>query len=151
MDEKHAPTRPSRRLLCAFGAASLLAACAAANDPENIVASYGLSVAAQVDVAGPRDAMARCLVERQNVASYPMGIAPGYTATEIHGDTAYVTQWFSLKHGISWATRFALHPVGTGVTQVQVLLPVEQTSSAYYLRAALEVIRRCRLAAAGAS
>lgn len=122
----------------------MLGACATANSPENIAASYGLSVAAEVNVARPRDEVARCLNERENSASYPMGIAPGFTATERYGDSVYVSQWFYLKRGMQWTTRFALHPIGDAATQVQVLLPVELSLSDHYLRAALEVIARCQ-------
>ena len=107
-------------------------------------------MAAQVNLARPRDQAARCLVERQNAASYPWGVSPGYTSTETYDDTVYLTQWFFLKRGMTWTTRLALHPIGEGATQVEVLLPVEYSASEHYLRAALEVIARCQPASASA-
>lgn len=150
MCEKYVRRPTASRFLAAFGAALLLGACAAANAPENIDAAYGLSVAAQVDMARPLDQAARCLVERQNAGSYPWGVGPGYTSTETYDDTVYLTQWFFIKRGMTWTTRLALHSSGEGATQVEVLLPVEHSTSEHYLRAALEVIARCQPASASA-
>jgi len=99
-------------------------------------------------MARPRDDAARCLRERENSASYPWGVAPGFTSTEVKGENVYLTQWFSLKRGMQWSTYFVLRPTGDGSTLVQVVLPMEWSLSESYLRAALEVIEHCQPASA---
>jgi hypothetical protein len=107
-------------------------------------ASYGLSVAAELRVAGSQQAVARCLRYKENSASYPQGVAPGFTATETEGTTVRITQWFFLKRGATWATRFDLRPLADGATIVQVILPIELYASQAYQRAAVELIAHCQ-------
>jgi hypothetical protein len=137
--------RLSLSVLIALVVPVVLGACATpAYAPEEMPAAYGLSVGAEVPMARSRDDAARCLRVRENSASYPWGVAPGFTSTEVKGDNAYVTQWFSLKRGMQWSTHFVLRPVGDGSTLIQVVLPMELSLSESYLRAALEVIGHCQ-------
>jgi hypothetical protein len=110
----------------------------------NDVASYGLSVAAELRVAGTQQDVAQCLRHKENSASYPQGVAPGFTATESEGTTVRITQWFFLKRGATWATRFDLRPLADGATIVQILLPVELYASQAYELAAVELITHCQ-------
>jgi hypothetical protein len=123
-----------------------LGACTTAGygTPSSDAANYGLSVAAEMHLARPQQAVALCLRESENLASYPQGVSPGFTTTQVDGDALYLTQWFYLKRGATWTTRFVLRPAGDGATDVQVLLPVERTASQAYRRAALELIARCQ-------
>jgi hypothetical protein len=129
-----------------FATACALGACATSpgGSLANVTASYGLSVAAELRVAGTQQEVAFCLRRKESSASYPQGVSPGFTATESEGDVVRITQWFFLKRGASWATRFDLRPVADGATTVQVLLPTELYASETYLRAALELITRCQ-------
>lgn len=138
----------ARAVLGALFVALLTAACAEVPAPASSYGNYGLSVAAAVEVARPRDDVLRCLRERANSASYPYGNAPGFSALERDGETLYLTQWFYLKKG-EWSTRYALLATGPATTQVEVLLPVELSLSYYYHRAALEVIANCQPGPAG--
>lgn len=122
-------------------AALLLAACAT---PSGTPADYGLGVAADLQVPGSQGEVAACLRKNENSASYPQGVSPGYTATEADGSTLRMTQWFYLKRGATWATRFELRPLENNATRVQVLLPEGFTASQSYQRAAVEVITRCQ-------
>ena len=130
----------------AFVVASLLSACAATPNGASPVdaASYGLSVAAELRLTRTQQEVAACLRERENSASYPLGLAPGYTTTEADGGVLRVTQWFFLKRGMTRSTRFVLRPAGDAATDVEVWLPMELTVAQGYRRAAIELIARCR-------
>ena len=143
MNEKRLRPTPVRAVLGALFVSLLIGACAEVPAPASNYGNYGLSIAADVQVARTRDEVVLCLRERANSASYPTGNSPGFSALERDGDTLYLTQWFYLKKG-TWTTRYALHPIGAAATEVQVLLPVELSLSDHYLRAALEVIANCQ-------
>jgi|SRR5882672_3756452 len=130
-------------------AATLLGACAAGPSGPEIDAAYGVSVAAEVHLLRTQREAATCLRERENSASYPQGVSPGFTSTEIDGSALRVTQWFYLKRGATWTTRFLLRPLPDETTDVQVLLPVEMSASEHYRRAALELIANCQPTPAG--
>jgi len=136
----------------AFVVASILSACTAAPNSAAPVdaASYGLSVAAELRLARTQQEVVVCLRERENSASYPQGVAPGYTAVESSDGAVRVTQWFFLKRGMTRSTRFVLRPVGDAATDVQVWLPMELTVAQVYLRAANELIAHCRENSVGA-
>ena len=153
MTKEH-PVRSAVACLAAgvFVTVSVLGACTVAPNGGalNDAANYGLSVAAELRLARPQQEVSLCLRERANSASYPQGVSPGFTTTEVAGGAMQLTQWFYLKRGMTWTTRFVLRRVGDAATDVQVLLPIELTASQGYLRAALELIARCQANVAGA-
>ena len=123
----------------------LLGACAGHYGPaSDDAASYGLSVAAQAHLPRSQQDVAACLHRRENTPSYPQGVSPGYTSTEVDNGVVRLTQWFYLKRGATWTTYFVLRSDGERATDVQVLLPVELTASQGYRRAAMELISRCK-------
>jgi len=126
--------------------ASLLGACVVApgGGSRDDAANYSLDVAAELHVAGTQQQVAACLRQRENTASYPQGISPGFTATESDADAVRITQWFYLKRGGEWTTRFVLRPAGDGATNVQVLLPTALSMAQGYRRASVELIARCQ-------
>jgi hypothetical protein len=126
--------------------ALILGACALPPNATSTdeAANYGLSVAAELRVPGTQQEVAACLRRRENSASYPQGVSPGFSSTRIESGTVRLTQWFYLKHGMTWTTQFVLRAGGDGVTDVQIVLPTELTASQGYRRAALELVGHCQ-------
>ncbi len=137
----------------AFIVACLLSGCAMAPYDASSFdsANYGLSVASELRLAGSPQRVALCLREHGHSVSYPLGIAPGYTAAESDSGAVQLTQWFFLKRGMTRSTKFVLRPAAAAGTDVQVWLPMELTVAQGYRRAAIDLIARCGASSADAN
>jgi hypothetical protein len=133
-------TTPMGGLLVCVG---LLAGCALSPRGYDDAENYGLGVAAVVRVAATQEEAAACLRRRQYAVSYPQGIGPGFSSIEMHGEALNLTQWFYLKRGATWATRFELLRADADSSDVKILLPAGLTAGLAYQRAAVELITLC--------
>jgi hypothetical protein len=125
-------------LACAFGPTG---------NTSTAPADYALSVAAEARLAATPTKVATCLRRDGNTVSYPQGVSPSFTSTEADGEGLHVTQWFFLRRGAAWTTRYVLRPTGDAATEVRVLLPLELTAAQGYQRAARELLAHCQLKA----